>query len=106
MAFGAKRSVAPALEITHVAVVALKAALDQFPGPDEFSIQDDAQLAEYEETTSKFKSKMVALIEDGSHLEDLLHRVAHNMSAAYINWPEVNGWLADANSAIAAATNY
>lgn len=105
MAFGAKRSVAPALDATVATLGALRKASGQLPGPEEFSIDGEAERAKSDQVRSRFLGNVNSLISDGERLESALHQVAHNMSAS-INWPEVNGWLGDAHRAVAAAYNY
>ena len=71
MAFGAKRSVAPALEATQEILSDLR-----------------------EEKLNGGGANLDSLIREGESIQSTLHTVAHNMSATYIDWNSVRDWMA------------
>lgn len=76
MAFGAKRSVAPALQATHEILADLR-----------------------EEKASGEHPNLDSLIREGESIQSTLHTVAHKMSAAYVDWNSVRHWMARSASA-------
>jgi hypothetical protein len=73
MAFGAGRSVAPALVVTQEILVDLR---------DDKANRGDARLDQ--------------LIIEGESIQSTLHTVAHNMTALRIDWNSVKSWIASA----------
>lgn len=73
MAFGAKRSVVPALEATREILADLR-----------------------EERANGRGASLDRVIEDGNDIQSRLHTVAHNMTALRIDWNAVRAWMARA----------
>jgi hypothetical protein len=77
LAFGAKRSVAPALEVSDQVLNDLKRA----------SADDGAK------ADPALQQRLTSLRSEGEGVCRSLHNVAHKMSAERINWAGVQRWL-------------